>query len=76
MVWLKCDCHMITWDECDPNFLRLRENPEKILNKETDPTGDRTRARSNHSRGREDCGLIWHKNLHYNKGFILWSITW
>ena len=40
---------MISGDECGPNFLtfvlRLRENPGKNLNKEIDPTGDRTRAR-------------------------------
>ena len=43
------DAHMITEDEYGPNLLtfvlRLREYPEKNLNQEIDPTGDRTRAR-------------------------------
>ena len=43
------DGHMITGDECGPNFLtfvlRLRENTGKNLNQEIDPIGDRTRTR-------------------------------
>ena len=53
--WMTYDGHMITEDECDPNFLtfvlRLRENPGKNLNHEIDPTGFWTHARcvrSNH----------------------------
>ena len=49
MVRMIYDVHMITGDECGPNFLtfilRLRENPGKNLNQENDPTGDRTPAR-------------------------------
>ena len=41
------DGHVITGDECGPNFLtfvlQLRESPEKNLNQQTDPTGERTR---------------------------------
>ena len=36
MIWMKYGGHMITGDECGPNFLtfvlRLRENPGKNLN--------------------------------------------
>ena len=48
MVCMIYDGHMITGDECGPDFLtfvlRLREKPRKNLNHEIDPTGDRTRA--------------------------------
>ena len=49
MVWMIYDGHMIPRDECNLHFLtfvlQLRENLGKNLNREIDPTGDRTRAR-------------------------------
>ena len=43
------DGHLITGDECGPNFLvfvlRLSENPGKNLDQEIDPTENRTQAR-------------------------------
>ena len=50
MVWMIYYGHMVSGDECGPNFmifvLRLRETPGTNLNQEIDPTGDRTRAHS------------------------------
>ena len=49
MVWMIYDGNMITGDECGQNFLTfvlwLGENPGRNFNQESDPTGDRTRAR-------------------------------
>ena len=49
MVWMTYDGHMITGEECGPNFLtfvlRLRENPGRNLNPKTDPTEDGIRDR-------------------------------
>ena len=49
LIWMIYDGYMKTGDGCGSNFLtfvlRLRESHGKTFNQETDPTGDRTRAR-------------------------------
>ena len=68
MVWMIYNGHMITGDECDPNFLTfvlwLSEKPGKNLNLVFYPTGDRTRARcvrSNDVTSRLQWWFFWNE---------------